>query len=125
MRISLFGNQDLSFDSLPFRIRPALALRFPHISFEEDDPNNLDLPTEKDWIIIDTVQGINRVHLLSIEDIASPETRMTAHDYDLGSYLLLAKKILPDLTVHIIGLPMNYPEDQALEETVTLLSSLI
>lgn len=126
MKVSVFGNPDLPFDNLPFRILPKLRERFPGVEFRAEDPNELDLPEENtgEWVIIDTVQGIDRVCEVPMETlVAAP--RVTAHDFDLGSYLLLIKKIHPDLRVRIIGVPMssNVGEEEVLDRIVTLLSN--
>jgi len=62
--IYIFGNPDLDFDSLPFRILPELKKRFPKIDFETKDPNEeLEMPEE--LVIIDTVKGIKQPHVFS------------------------------------------------------------
>lgn len=126
MKVSLFGNPDLPFDSLPLKILPRLRERFPDIDFVVEDPEELDLPAEDagEWVIIDTVAGIDSVREIPIEKlIAAP--RVTAHDFDLGSYLPLVKKIRKNIGIRIIGIPMDCAEEEALAETITLLSSLL
>jgi len=116
MRITVFGNPDLEIDNLPIRILPRLRGAFPDIVFEVEDPNNLDLPDiapGEEWIILDTVAGIPDVCWLTVEDIAKPMGRLTAHDYDLASYLLLAKKALGPLPIRILGIPIGMEEDAA------------
>lgn len=126
MKISLFGNQDLDFDNLPHRLRSGLEQAFPNLLFVEEDPNELDLPiSDRDWIIIDTVRGLSCVNLLSVDDIAKPNTRVTAHDFDLAAFLLFAKKLDPEISIRIIGIPMGHDEKKALKETIFLLKSLM
>jgi hypothetical protein len=118
MKITLFGNPDLEIDNLPMRILPRLREAFPDAEFEVEDPNNLDLPDippGEEWIIMDTVAGIPSVCWLSVEDIAKPMGRLTAHDYDLASYLLLAKKALGPLPIRILAIPMGMGEDAAFD----------
>ncbi len=118
MKITVFGNPDLEIDNLPVRLLPKLRGVFPDIAFEVEDPNNLDLPDippGEEWIIMDTVAGIPDVSWLTIEDIAKPMGRLTAHDYDLASYLLLAKKALGPLPIRILGIPMGMEEDAAIK----------
>ena len=129
MKITVFGNPDLEIDNLPIRLLPRLREAFPDIEFETEDPNNLDLPdipTGEEWIIMDAVAGIPDVCWLSVEDIAKPMGRLTAHDYDLASYLLLAKKALGPLPIRIIGIPMGMEENESFEKVKqALLSGLI
>ena len=115
MKISVFGNPDLPFDAAPLALLPRLREAFPAIDFCIEDPEELDLPEEglDEWIIIDTVKGLPagrhglpRVVEVPFEKlVAAP--RLTAHDFDLGSYLMLVKKLRPELRVRIIGVPME------------------
>lgn len=128
MRVTIFGNPDLEIDNLPVRLLPRLREMFPEIVFEVEDPNNLDLPDippGEEWIIIDTVAGLSGVRWLTVDDIAKPTARLTAHDYDLASYLLLAKKALGKLPIRILGLPMGMGEREAMEEIPDFLSEMI
>lgn len=125
MKISVFGNPDLAFDNVPLKILSRLRTRFPQVSFVVEDPNELDLPSEevREWLIIDTVAGLPYVCEVPLEKlIASP--RVSAHDFDLGSYLALIHKIRPDMQVRIFGIPMGYDETRAFEELEKLLSVL-
>lgn len=125
MKVSVFGNPDLPFDSLPLKILPKLRERFPDIGFVVEDPNELDLPEDstEEWVIIDTVQGIDRVREIPVEKLAAAP-RVTAHDFDLGSYLLLAKKIRPDMRVRIIGVPMEGKEESVVESVADALTAV-
>lgn len=126
-KITIFGNPDLEIDNLPIRILPRLREAFPDVSFEVEDPNNLDLPDippGEEWIIIDTVAGIPDVSWLTVEDIAKPMGRLTAHDYDLASYLLLAKKALGPLPIRILGVPMGMAEDVVFDGAKKYLSEI-
>lgn len=119
MKITVFGNPDLEIDNLPIRLLPKLREAFPGIEFETEDPNNLDLPDippGEEWIIMDAVAGIKDVCWLTVDDIATPTAHLTAHDYDLASYLLLAKKALGTLSIRILGIPMGMNEDAAFSE---------
>jgi hypothetical protein len=129
MKISVFGNPDLAFDNLPLKLLPRLRERFPQWEFVFEDPNELDLPSEDltEWWVIDTVAGLPRgeafrgVREVPLEKlIAAP--RVSAHDFDLGSYLALIHKIRPELSVRIFGVPMGYDEENAFDELVALLS---
>lgn len=124
MRITVFGNPDLEIDNLPIRLLPKLREAFPDIEFEVEDPNNLDLPDippGEEWIIMDAVAGIPEATWLTVEDIAKPTGRLTAHDYDLTSYLLLAKKALGTLPIRILGIPMEMSEDVGMRSVSQLI----
>jgi len=109
--IYVFGNPDIFNDSAPLRMVPQLKNRFPNISFEIKDPNELDIPEANTLIIIDTVLGLKHVRWVSLEEIAEQKSRVTAHDFDLATYLLLLRKIKKNITVHILGIPSETQEN--------------
>ncbi len=115
--VSVFGNPDLVGDNVPVQLVPKLRERFPDIRFSIEDPNEIDLPKKGKWIILDTVRGLDRVSWISVEDIArSRNAGMTAHDYDLSTLLLLAKKLDPSFEPHILGVPFGISEKVALRD---------
>lgn len=126
MKISVFGNEDLKKDSLPVKLIPQLEEALPQHEFIHQDPNEDVLPPEeKDWLIIDTVQGIKEVELIENLDRLKSNPRFSLHDYDLGMHLQLLKKIYPDLKVRIIGIPMSGDKDKILRKLISLLSNLL
>ncbi len=117
--ISVFGNPDLPGDSVPIRVIPELRKRFPDLRFTIEDPNEIDLPKRGRWVILDTVRGLDRVSWISIDDVArSRNTGTTAHDYDLATLLLLAKKLDPSFEPKILGVPEGATEKQALPDVI-------
>lgn len=117
--VSVFGNPDLSSDSVPVQLVPKLRRRFPDIRFVVEDPNEIDLPKQGKWVILDTVRGLENVSWLSVDDIArSRKGAVTAHDYDLSTLLLLAKKLDSSFEPNILGVPEGMSEEQALPDCV-------
>lgn len=117
--VSVFGNPDLPSDSVPVRLVPELQEKFPDVSFVVEDPNEIDLPKEGKWVILDTVRGLESVSWLSVDDIArSRNVGMTAHDYDLSTLLLLAKKLDASFEPNILGIPEGMTEKQALPNVI-------
>lgn len=115
MNVSVFGNPDLSVDSLPVRLVPKLREAFPEICFVVEDPNEIDLPKRGKWIILDTVRGLDEVAWISVDDVArSRNAGVTAHDYDLSTLLLLGKKLDPSFEPQILGVPEGIAERVAL-----------
>ena len=115
--VSVFGNPDLAGDNVPVKLVPKLRERFPDIRFSIEDPNEIDLPKRGKWIILDAVRGLDNVSWISVDDIArSRNAGMTAHDYDLSTLLLLAKKLDPSFEPHILGVPEGISEEQALPD---------
>lgn len=122
--IHLIGNPDLPSDSLPVRMKAALAARFPDITFRETDPNELDLPAEgSETILIDTVSGLRDVRFVSSDEIAAGKARVTAHDFDLGAWILLVKKVRTKSDIRILGIPMHTSYEAVLPAVIRLLSS--
>ena len=124
--VSVFGNPDLSSDSVPVQLVPKLRRRFPDIRFVVEDPNEIDLPKHGKWVILDTVRGLERVSWLSVDDIArSRNAGMTAHDYDLSTLLLLAKKLDASFEPNILGVPEGMSEERALSEVIRELMKVL
>lgn len=123
--VFLFGNPDLPFDAVPVELFVPLSETFPHLRFQVVDPNELDLPEDgNELVLIDTIEGLSKPRFVTIDEIAALKTRVTAHDFDLASYLLLAKKVHKNIGIRIIGIPMSYTKEQTLLEITPLLSSL-
>ncbi len=126
MRISIFGNPDYEPDALPLKLLPYLKKRFPNVEFIVTDPNELGIPDEKEWCIIDTVKGLSEIKLLSLEDLKKPrKNRVSMHDFDLAMHLFWLNKIKKDLRVNIIGIPPSLDLDAALEGTIKILANLL
>jgi len=104
MKIFVFGNPDSELDNRVFDI----ITKFSEIDFISVDLNG-DLPLSEPLIIMDTIQGIDQVALLSddnIDQIISPP-RSSAHDYDLGFQLKYLRKIGKINKFTLIGIPQS------------------
>jgi hypothetical protein len=127
LKILVFGNQLVGIDSLPLRLMPQLKEIFPDIEFMEFDPNE-NLENEgRDLNIIDTVEGIRNVRLITEKDIdlINGQRVFTMHDYDLGYNLKLLKKLNYIDRVRIFGLPMKISEKAALAQLSALIRSTL
>ena len=122
--MSLFGNPDLENDSMPFRVEKYLKKKMRKVEFAHEDPNgDCEPPPDGEWIIIDSVQGISTPKIFrEVDDIILSKS-LTMHDYDLGMHLKLLKKIHPDISVKIIGVPMSGNEKKISEKVFFLISS--
>ena len=124
--VSVFGNPDLQLDSVPAQLVPKLRRQFPNVRFVVEDPNEIDLPKRGKWVILDTVRGLENVSWLSVDDIArSCKGAVTAHDYDLSTLLLLAKKLDTSFEPNILGVPEGMSEEQALPDVIWELSKVL
>lgn len=121
MKISIIGNADLPFDSLPVQIMPELQREFPQIDFVMEDPNDLDVPNEDEIYFIDTIKGLKKPRMITIDEIKATQARATAHDFDLSIHLLLMKKLKPNVKIGILGVPMGYNAGDAKEEIIEII----
>lgn len=125
MRISIFGNPDYEPDSLPLKLLPHLKKKFPGVDFVITDPNELSMPNEKNWYCIDSVKGLKKVTVLSLDDIKKlTKNKVSLHDFDLGMHLFWAKKLKKDLQIKIIGIPPSLDFNAALKAVVKILAKL-
>jgi len=116
----VFGNPDLEIDALPIALMPEFERRYPHLAFSVHDPNeDFDMPEH--LLIIDTVQGIDRVTTFDSIEAFADTPHVTMHDFDLGMKLKwLAKlKKLPPFT--LIGVPMGGERELVLAQLEPIL----
>lgn len=116
--IYIFGNPLLAYDSLPVELKPELEKEFPDIDFIIQDPNENLKPENGELVLIDTIEGIDKV--IAIDDIGKIETRKiySLHDFDLGFNLKLLAKIGMLKKVLIFGVPMNGGKKKVLGELI-------
>lgn len=120
MTIYIFGNQDLAVDSLPLRILPKLQKEFPEIQFKIVDPNEeWDVPEE--FVIIDSVMGIDKVTVFDSLKSFVPAPNVTMHDFDAHANLRYLQKLGRLKKIKIIGIPPMMDEDQACKEASLLI----
>ena len=113
MKVYIVGNPLVEEDSLPMRMLSLLHKEFPHVVFEDVDPNENFFP-EEGSVIIDTIKGISDVTWFT--DIHSFITTksVSAHDFDLGFHLQLITKLHKLRTIKILGIPIGMSRDKAL-----------
>ena len=114
MKVYVFGNEDLSFDSQAIKVAEKLEGLIGDCEFVNIKPNQ-DLPFvgEKNVVIMDTVEGIDDIKIIKNEDLnnISLAGKTSAHDFDLGFQLKYLKKIGKLGKITIIGLPMEKEVD--------------
>lgn len=115
MKVYGLGNPLVAKDSLPLRLLPQLRKLLPNIEFIETDPTENFIP-ENNSIIVDTVVGIKKITVFNSIDEFETFHSVTAHDYDLSLHLQLLKKLGKLNKIKIIGIPVKYDKDLALEE---------
>lgn len=112
MKIFVFGNPDLKFDSLPVLIIPKLEKILPEHIFTNVDPNEeWDIP--ENLYIIDTVHGIKNPMIFNNLLTFKRSPNVTMHDFDAYANLRLLQKIGKIKNVKIFGIPPGISEKEA------------
>ncbi len=125
MKIFVFGNEDIPFDSLPLRILPQLKKLYPKIEFEVKDPNEeWELNNDKSVTIIDTALGINAVTVfLDLNKFARPPS-IGMHDFDALTNLRFLMKLGKINKVTIIAVPSEIDENKAIKDISNFLEEI-
>ena len=122
MKILIFGNPLIKEDSLPLKLIPILQQKFPQHTFQEIDPTENLESQGQHLTILDTVQDIDKITILtSIEQLHANKV-YSMHDFDLALNLKLLKKLGKITSVKIIGIPMNISKEKAIEEIEKILT---
>ena len=103
MNIYVFGNPDLGSDAFPIRMLPDLRARLPYVNFIVQDPHELGIPEEEKYWVLDTVRGLKEVRIITLDEIKKTRARVTMHDFDLATHLLLVSKLKKNIKIKIIG----------------------
>ena len=111
-------------DALPLRIQAELEGRFPHLRFLALDPNeNWEVPDP--FIVIDTVVGLEGIHVFYDLDEFAKTAAVTVHDFDALSQLRLLKKLGKLGKVIIIGVSPLLSEKAAEAAVADSLTALL
>lgn len=110
MKVYVFGNKDVSEDSVAFKVADTLKGKIAGIEFIIVSPNE-DLPfvDEKNIVLFDGVEGLRKVTVIdeqSLDKLVAIRST-TVHDYDLGFQLKYLKKLGKIEKITIIGLPQT------------------
>ncbi|MEM5777061.1 MAG: hypothetical protein QXJ06_01285 [Candidatus Aenigmatarchaeota archaeon] len=123
-KILVFGNPLVRKDSLPPSLISSLQKIFPKIEFKEFDAVE-DLQKEgRNLYILDTVEGIKKVELITNIDILEVNRILSIHDFDLAYTLKLMRNANMIDRVTIIGVPTNISKEDAIEQIKEIINSL-
>ncbi|AJF59626.1 MAG: hypothetical protein J4224_00130 [Candidatus Diapherotrites archaeon] len=124
MKVLVFGNPLVEQDSMPFRLLPKLRKAFPAIEFKEFDPAE-DLQEEgRNLTIIDSIEGIEEVRVLTDTDKIETQRVYSLHDFDLGLTLKLLKKMGLVDSVTVIGVPMKGSTEKIFQQVKSALKEI-
>ena len=109
IRIYVFGHPDSDYDSAAITVADHFKEE-AEIEFVEIFPNN-DLPVADPLYIMDAIEGLSEVELVTERDIDKiiPPPRGSVHDFDLGFQLKYLIKLGKIKRFQLIGLPMGSP----------------
>jgi Ni,Fe-hydrogenase maturation factor len=124
-KILVFGNPLVKKDNLVLKILPELKKEFPKVDFKEFDSTE-DLHKEgRELRIIDVVEGVHEVKLLSFPpqslDVLETNKIYSMHDFDLGYNLKLLEKMNLIDKVEILCIPTNISEQEAFNQSQLIL----
>lgn len=115
-KILIFGNPIVKKDRIALVMTQDLRKEFPQILFKEFDAVE-DLQKEgQSLYIIDAVDGINDVTVITDVNFLVINKIYSVHDFDLGYYLKLLKKM--DMIKHVVifGIPIGMKKELALKQ---------
>ena len=126
MQIYVFGNKDAPGDVGAIEVAEELEGAVDGVSFVFVGPNE-DVPfvDEERVVVLDVVQGIGEVTLISGDDIDrfAPPPRTTVHDFDLAFQLKYLKKIGRLGEVYVLGIPKEGEVDYV--RVISILRKLV
>ena len=112
-----FGNPFIKDDSLAIQIAEYYMKNpIPNIEFIKCiAPDEVMSYTDKDFYILDVVEGITEVTLIEDIDMLANEPKATAHDFDLGFFLRMMKEMDRLDKIKIIGVPKKIEKERMKE----------
>lgn len=124
-KILVFGNPLVKKDRLPIVLTTKLQREFPYIEFKEFDAVE-DLHMEgRVLYILDSVEGIENVEVITDIDMLLVNKIYSVHDFDLAYVLKLMKKMEMLDKVTIFGVPTNMRKDVALRQLKQKIRSIL
>ena len=124
LTIYVFGNPDLSSDSLPLRILPELKVKFPAVSFVVADPNE-DWTGPAKLVVLDTAINLKKITVFDSLEKFTAAPRISLHDFDALANLQWLQKIGRLKGIKIIGLPPTMAAAEAVKLTGEIIAKLL
>lgn len=115
--VFVFGNPLVKEDSIALKTARELGKKIKGIEFREiralSDLEKIPETLE----IIDCAEGIEKITVLEDLKMIEAEKKVSMHDFDLGTELLLMKKIGKIKKVKLVLIPKEYGLEKAVQET--------
>lgn len=124
-KILVFGNPNVDCDNIALRVAGQLQKNNGHaFDFEiVESPDGLE-KYGKNLLIMDSVQGLERVELLHGLNSIRLAPRITTHDFDLAFNLKLLEKTGKIDKISIIAVPQEYGLQNAIFAVEALLKKI-
>ncbi|MBU1201595.1 MAG: hypothetical protein KJ583_06815 [Nanoarchaeota archaeon] len=118
MRVLVFGNPYLKYDSLAVEIAKELQLQ--GVEFVMCDSPEQIMQEKFDYIM-DVVEGINEIKVFDNLKLLNPHRMFSLHDFDVTFFLGLMERLGKLNKVSIIGIPTNYDKEKAKKKVKAIL----
>ncbi|MBC8495298.1 hypothetical protein H8D36_04045 [archaeon] len=118
MRILVFGNPYLEYDSLAVEIANELKDEADFVICTSPE----QIMEEKFDYIMDAVEGIDEIKVFDNLKLLNPHRMFSLHDFDVTFFLGLMEKLGKIDQVKIIGIPIGYDKEKAKNKVKELLT---
>ena len=118
IKIICLGNEFVEEDSLAKSVGKELKDDFEIINIKDSFQLMSILNDDSDFVLLDVVQGLDKVCLLEIKDLKK-DAITSAHDFDAAYVLKLLNK-----DVKIIGVPIAGDLEEIKEKVIQLIKSI-
>lgn len=124
-RIFVAGNPLVREDALALKVACRLGKKLKGIRFEEIGSLSELENIPKELTLLDVAEGIKKVERVTDLGRLQKMKLVSLHDFDIGTELILLKKIGKIKKFAIIAIPANYQLGKAVEEARELLELLV
>ncbi|MCX8158476.1 MAG: hypothetical protein N3D73_02300 [Candidatus Diapherotrites archaeon] len=121
IEIFVFGNPLVKEDSAALRIIKKMKIK--GVKFVETDSLIDHAKDKESLIIMDVVDGIKNAEIIDIDKIEDIKP-LSMHDFDLALEIKLIKKIFPERTIKILGIPNISNEKSQLAKIKRIINAI-
>lgn len=118
MRILVFGNPYLEYDSLAVKIANKLKDKADFVICTSPE----QIMEEQFDYIMDSVEGIDEIKVFDNLKLLNPHRMFSLHDFDVTFFLGLMEKLGRVDKVKIIGIPIGYDKEKAKNKVKELIT---
>jgi hypothetical protein len=109
----IFGSKDFSFDNGAVKLASHIKKELPRWTIKKlIRPDQLMENIGEDFVILDVAEGIDKPTLITDLENIEYQSKITAHDLDLASFLKILKSVGQLHNINIIAIPNNKAPDK-------------